>query len=826
MKPVERILEVLRAAGRPVKPQGEWWVTNCPVHDDAHASLAVKEDPATGKAVVKCFAGCPNEKVLAALGLEVKDLFPQPDGADRKEPVAAVPERPLTVARLAEAKGLSPKFLEDTGLSNYSGGVVMAYRQRDGRPARSRLRVALVGEGRFRWGSAKTRTGQKLPHVPYGLWRLGSFKEEDVLLVVEGESDCWAAWLHGLHALGLPGADTTRLLAADHLVGVGRLCVIKEPDQGGETFVAGMANRLKEIGWKGQASCVSLQETCGVKDVADLHVDIQGDSVAFHAAVRKAIEAAAALPEPAIAVPSDEWDEIEPLETEEEPPEIDLEACLAPVPRVREFVAAIAGSYQVDPAMLSLSCISLAISRAVEVQLGPDWRQPAPIWTCPIAEPGERKTAVFAELTAPIMAYQKVHDGELQDVLARHAAETRSIQKRVETLRCQQARKGDPAALTELLGLEEQLARREDLQKPRLVVMDATPESVIVALYRNGEKLGILSAESSSLENALGRYSDSPNLDIYLQGHEGDHYIYTRRKGDDITLHRPALVMSLCIQPHAARGLLDHEAAIGRGLFGRFLFSKPMSLKGRRLLETAPVPDHLRQWWLNRLMELLALPYPGQVCDVGGVVTRRESQPRLVTLEAGAAELFLAFRAEIERELSPEDGELAHTNGWAEKFAGATGRIALSLQMIQDPAASQITVDVMRAAIAWSEFLIPAFKHAVAAVGLDPVQQQARLIAGWIRRQRLTSFTHREACRRHRSKSFKTKDQGGLATGVRPARGPRLSQGDGDSGAGRLGRAALGRVSGQPADACGRDTQTARHIGWTKPLRGRPRLSG
>jgi len=760
MTPMERILDALRATGRTVKAGEEWWRTTCPAHDDTHASLGIKEDPATGKAVVKCFAGCPNERVLAALGLEVKDLFPAPAPSDADRSSGSG-ERPLTVQTLAEAKGLPTRFLVEQGVSAFKGGVVIQYRRRDGSPARSRLRLALDGENRFRWGYAKTRGGDKLPMVPYGLWRLCQVGDGSPLLVVEGESDCWAAWLHGLPALGLPGADTARLLEGEHLQGVPRLCVVKEPDQGGETFVQGIADRLKAIGWEGEAQFTSLQDTCGAEDLADLHAALEGDGGRFRQAVEKAVGAARPLPTPAVTAAKDRWDDLQPLEVEEDPPAIHLDACFGPVPELRDYVAAVAESYQVDPAMpamLSLSCLSLGISRAIEIRLGPDWLQTAPVWTCTIAEPGERKSAVFAELTAPIFTYQKHHDDEIQDVVARHAAETRSLQKRIDTLRGRHARGGDASELRELLDLEADLARRETLEKPRLVLMDATPESVIVALHRNGEKLGIISAESSALENALGRYSDNPNLDIYLQGHEGDPYVYTRRKGDDITLERPTLTMSLTVQPHAARGLLDHDAAIGRGMFARFLYARPHSLKGHRTLQPPPVPEALRRWWADRLIGLLSLPYPGEVCDVGGVAVRREGEPRILGLEPEAAEMFLAFRGEIERELATEDGELAHTCGWAEKFAAATGRIALSLQMAATPGARAVTPEVMGAAIAWAEFLIPAFRHVVTTVGLEPIQEQARRIVGWIRRKDLEAFSHREACRRHRCKAFKTNE--------------------------------------------------------------------
>lgn len=52
------------------------WLACCPAHQDRSPSLAVRETP-DGTILVKCFAGCPTPDVLAAVGVELKDLFPQ-----------------------------------------------------------------------------------------------------------------------------------------------------------------------------------------------------------------------------------------------------------------------------------------------------------------------------------------------------------------------------------------------------------------------------------------------------------------------------------------------------------------------------------------------------------------------------------------------------------------------------------------------------------------------------------------------------------------------------------------------------------------------------
>ena len=69
--PINRILRLLPDAQR----RGRTWVSRCPAHDDHTPSLSIDEAE-DGRVLIKCFAGCPNENVTRALGIELRDLFP------------------------------------------------------------------------------------------------------------------------------------------------------------------------------------------------------------------------------------------------------------------------------------------------------------------------------------------------------------------------------------------------------------------------------------------------------------------------------------------------------------------------------------------------------------------------------------------------------------------------------------------------------------------------------------------------------------------------------------------------------------------------------
>ena len=63
-----------------LKPRGNGqYMARCPAHPDRTASLSVKccDD---GRVLIHCFAGCTADDVLGAVGLELKDIMPEPLG--------------------------------------------------------------------------------------------------------------------------------------------------------------------------------------------------------------------------------------------------------------------------------------------------------------------------------------------------------------------------------------------------------------------------------------------------------------------------------------------------------------------------------------------------------------------------------------------------------------------------------------------------------------------------------------------------------------------------------------------------------------------------
>lgn len=98
---------------RPVNPSQTEWVAPCPAHEDTRPSLAITAGR-DGRALVHCYAGCPPEAVVAALGLTLADLMPRKERSGCRPASASGrpmrPVRPNLPADLAKSPANSPIY--------------------------------------------------------------------------------------------------------------------------------------------------------------------------------------------------------------------------------------------------------------------------------------------------------------------------------------------------------------------------------------------------------------------------------------------------------------------------------------------------------------------------------------------------------------------------------------------------------------------------------------------------------------------------------------------------------------------------------------------
>ena len=389
-------------------------------------------------------------------------------------------------------------------------------------------------------------------------------------------------------------------------------------------------------------------------------------------------------------------------------------------PTVEEYVHAVAAAVQVPPdmaAMMALGVLATAIQRRIRVEPDPGWQEPTNLYLGLIAAPGTRKSAVVAEVTAPVVEWERT---AAEAALPRIAQATTAAEVLLERAKLAKvaAAKVDPADRSDALlvaqGLATELARMIIPHSPRLIADDITPEKASSMICDQGGRLAIMAAESTFFSLVMGRYAKDgkPNQDLFLKAHAGDTLRVDRGTRSEYVAD-PALTIAICTQPEAIQGFLTSET-MGRGSVGRILYSWPASNVGYRPVGAPQMPSYLRGRWRAMAMRLLDIPYG--------------DDPHVLYPSGDAVPAWHAFRTEVEESLRP-GGAMDAMTDWGSKLPGAVARVAGVLHMAEhafedEPWVKPIGRRAMESAIAIGRYLIP---HAMAVYGLMGADENRRM---------------------------------------------------------------------------------------------------
>jgi hypothetical protein len=167
---------------------GKGWSVKCPAHDDRNASLSIGEGD-DGRILLKCHTGCSGEEVVAALGIDMKDLFAEP---------APPPIRVRRIVASHEYQGADGTLLYVK--DRWSSGAKCSLRRPDGKGG---------------WIHNLNGQGRVLYRLPY----IVSSSPEKGILLVEGEKAADAGARLGLLTTTSGGVDSWRDEFAPTLAG-------------------------------------------------------------------------------------------------------------------------------------------------------------------------------------------------------------------------------------------------------------------------------------------------------------------------------------------------------------------------------------------------------------------------------------------------------------------------------------------------------------------------------------------------------------------------------------------------------------------------------
>jgi hypothetical protein len=176
-----------------VRKTPDGWAGACPAHEDKNPSLSVGLGDA-GQILLRCFAGCSAEAVVAALGLRLADLFPEKSTTPARAGVCPATELVPVAEWLHSARGLPPTEVKRMWAAQTPKGaaVVFRYEDADGRPLYEKLR-SISEKGFWRRPAGKESVLYGLDHLT-GEDATG----DERIVIVEGELDCHALWAVGI----------------------------------------------------------------------------------------------------------------------------------------------------------------------------------------------------------------------------------------------------------------------------------------------------------------------------------------------------------------------------------------------------------------------------------------------------------------------------------------------------------------------------------------------------------------------------------------------------------------------------------------------------
>ncbi|MEV6785544.1 YfjI family protein [Streptomyces sp. NPDC051098] len=411
-------------------------------------------------------------------------------------------------------------------------------------------------------------------------------------------------------------------------------------------------------------------------------------------------------------------------------------------PWLGDMVAAVAEETQTPTDLagcLALGVIATAAGGRATVCVRGHWREPVNLYTAVALPPGNRKSAVFALMTGPLLAVEKMLV-ELSGPKRAEAETTARLAKAAADKAAQKAAAAEPGLRDQLTAEAVHLAQQADEltvpAKPQLVADDVTPESLASLLAEQDGRISVMSAEGEIFDIIAGRYSGTPNMGVFLKGHAGDMARVNRQGREAQHVENPAVTMALAIQPEVLDAIGRVKGADGRGLLARFLYAKPLSLVGSRNLTPDLITEDTATAYAQRLSGLT-------------MALADWTDPAVLTLTPEADAVMLAYQKVTESRLG-KGGNLAPIVKWASKRDGAVARIAALLHLATHPDngwALPIKAATMAAATELGDYFTAHALEVFDDMCADPAQEAAHQLLTHLKEQRLSGFTKRELFR-------------------------------------------------------------------------------
>lgn len=371
--------------------------------------------------------------------------------------------------------------------------------------------------------------------------------------------------------------------------------------------------------------------------------------------------------------------------------------------KVLWFVHEAAKALGVDPVLVAGPCLAtlagcIGNRRRIVIKPG-SWSEACVLWIATVMPSGSKKTPANALVLKHL---HELEAAELEEEKARRAEYEEQMGE------WKAAPKGQ---------------REEQPEKPnparRLLVSDITTEGLLSVHARAPLGLLLYRDELGGWLRGFDQYKGGKGSDAqtWTEMYQGNHCLIDRKGSGTLSVPRAAVSIVGGVQPELLRNTLSGEHLYD-GVASRVLF---IALPERQKQWTeATLSDEAREKWTGLLDELLALQ-PNE----------DETPLDLPMTTEGKAAWVRYYDEHAEREAG-EDGPLRAAMS---KLEGATARLALVIQLANDPQSAEVGVTAIRAGITLSNWFEGQARRVYQGFRETEQERDRREVYDWIVRR-------------------------------------------------------------------------------------------
>ena len=352
---------------------------------------------------------------------------------------------------------------------------------------------------------------------------------------------------------------------------------------------------------------------------------------------------------------NDSWDKLVPL-NEVVLPAFPIDA----LPDVlKNYVSDVAESTQtpIDMAgVASLALMSIAMQPRYKIIGKSDWEEQLSLYCMIVAEPSDRKSAVFNQIIKVIQSFEAEYNEHHSIDVLKSQEEHTSLEKRYK--KATKDYENGKITKDEYDEAFRKYSTHKVIKPISLTLDDVTSESLTNEIESQEGCIALVSSEGGIFDIISGSYTNFPNIDIFLKGYSGDFIKVSRIGRPSLYVKNPRLTILLTVQPKVLESVVNNGTFTGRGLSARFLYSVPKSLVGSRRFETKPINFDNKKRFSDLIHEILKEP---------------KSSTTYITLSNDAYSLLKDYYEEFESRLITD---LKDIGGWAGKLVGNILRIS------------------------------------------------------------------------------------------------------------------------------------------------------